>query len=178
FNQADHNRDGILTADEMQADATRFFGTLDLNHNGQIDPVELVQYEWELAPEIQVNSKLKRSPGETAPAPKQKPAEESLAETSALRGGARWIDEELQGGARYALLNIPEPVAAADADLDRAITLSEFRQAAVQRFQLLDTGHLGRVSLAQLESMRPIDPTTGRPVKRSAKADTRYGLPL
>ena len=36
----------------------------------------------------------------------------------------------LQGAARYALLNIPEPVAAADTDFNRGITLEEFRQAA------------------------------------------------
>src|SRR3954451_21616122 len=55
FYQADRNRDGMLTPDEMQADADRFFAKLDSNHDGEIDPDELVQYEWEIAPEIQVN---------------------------------------------------------------------------------------------------------------------------
>src|SRR4029453_358957 len=39
--QADRNRDGVLTADEMQADADRFFARLDSNHDGQIDPQEI-----------------------------------------------------------------------------------------------------------------------------------------
>ncbi len=52
----------MLTADEMQADADRFFARLDSNHDGQIDPEELKTYEWEIAPDIQVNSDWKRPP--------------------------------------------------------------------------------------------------------------------
>ena len=68
FGQADRNRDGMLTADEMQADADRFFARLDSNHDGQIDPEELKTYEWEIAPDVQVNSNWKRPRGETAAA--------------------------------------------------------------------------------------------------------------
>ena len=38
FQQADRNRDGSLTSDEMQADADRFFATLDENNDGELDP--------------------------------------------------------------------------------------------------------------------------------------------
>ena len=34
-----------LTADEMQADADRFFARLDSNRDGQIDPQEITAYE-------------------------------------------------------------------------------------------------------------------------------------
>src|SRR6185369_16621371 len=50
FGQADRNQDGMLTADEMQADADRFFARLDGNHDGQIDPQEIAAYEYEIAP--------------------------------------------------------------------------------------------------------------------------------
>jgi hypothetical protein len=66
-----------------------------------------------------------------------------------------------QGGGRFALLNIPEPVAAADADLSRGITLTEFGKAAFDRFGLLDTAHSGRLTLAQLQAMRPAAPLGG-----------------
>ena len=56
FNQADRNHDGMLTASEMVSDADRFFALLDTNHDGEIDPDELVNYEWRIAPEIQVMS--------------------------------------------------------------------------------------------------------------------------
>src|SRR6476469_6106246 len=61
FHQADRNGDGLLTVDEMQADAQRFFAHLDADHNGLIEPEELVQYEWEVAPEIQVGSRWRKS---------------------------------------------------------------------------------------------------------------------
>jgi hypothetical protein len=85
----------------------------------------------------------------------------------------------LQGAARYALLNIPEPVAAADADFNRAITLQEFELAAAARFQMLDTAHQGRLTLAQLEAM-PHAPSTDKHRKlRDVDADdTRIGNPL
>src|SRR5215217_3309720 len=51
FRQADRDQDGMLTPDEMQADAERFFTKLDGNHDGEIDPEEVVAYEWEVAPE-------------------------------------------------------------------------------------------------------------------------------
>ena len=50
FKQADRNHDGILTLDEMQADAERFFATLDTNHDGEIDPDEITHYEVDIAP--------------------------------------------------------------------------------------------------------------------------------
>ena len=170
FNQADRNHDGVLTADEMQADAARFFARLDTDENGSIDPEELVQYEWEVAPEIQVNARLRRPGGEKRPAGESEEQHRRTMTTTGLGGG-------LQGAARYALLNIPEPVAAADVNLDRSITLAEFRQAGVERFQLLDASHAGRLSLDQLKALLP--PAKGRKIKRSDDApDERYGVPL
>ena len=67
FRQADRNHDGVLTADEMQADADRFFAMLDTDHNGEIEPDELAHYEYEIAPDIQVMTKTKRNPDDPAP---------------------------------------------------------------------------------------------------------------
>jgi Ca2+-binding EF-hand superfamily protein len=50
FAQADSNRDGSLTLAEMQTDADRFFGLLDINHDGEIDPDEITHYEQVIAP--------------------------------------------------------------------------------------------------------------------------------
>src|SRR4029078_8826515 len=55
--QAHRNRDGILTAAEMQADADRFFATLDTSHDGQIDSDALHHYAVEVAAEIHVRDK-------------------------------------------------------------------------------------------------------------------------
>ena len=83
----------------------------------------------------------------------------------------------LQGAARYALLDMPEPVAAADTDFNRAITLDEFQSAARARFALLDRMHQGRLTLAQLEQLRP-SPTDRRNRRERDAADTRIGNPL
>ena len=187
FRQADRNHDGKLTQDEMIADADRFFATLDLDHNGQIDPEELVRYEWQLAPEIQVNSKRKRARGEPSPAkagPDDPIADDALGSDEAPKSGRQRrrtdfdLDTGPQGAARYALLNIPEPVAAADADFNRAITIDEFRQAAVARFQMLDRQHQGVLTLEGLRSLLPPAPAKGRPKVRKDAPDSRIGLPL
>ena len=63
FAQADRNHDAVLTVDEMVADAARFYALLDADHNGEIDPDEIANYEWEVAPDIQIMSKTRRAPG-------------------------------------------------------------------------------------------------------------------
>lgn len=183
FHRADQNHDGVLTADEMVTDADRFFATLDTNHDGEIDPDELGQYEWDVAPEIQVNARTKRPPDQPAPA-----ASPSTDGNDAPRDQRRKRGDEdsslglhgtLQGGARYGLLNIPEPVAAADADFNRAISLAEFRTAAMERFQLLDAAHQGRITLEQLELLRQqlLGSANGR-ARNERSRDMRLGNPV
>jgi Ca2+-binding EF-hand superfamily protein len=171
FRQADRNHDGVLTVDEMEADADRFFRTLDTDHNGEIDPDELVHYEWQVAPEIQVNTKRRRARGEQA---------SSLDEENkkASRAARQRADNGPQGAARYTLLNLPEPVAAADADLNRGISREEFRQAAIERFNLLDKAHAGRLGLEQLRALLPPPPGKGKQKRSKDAADTRIGQPL
>jgi hypothetical protein len=181
FSQADRNHDGVLTRDEMIVDADRFFATLDTDHDGEIDPDEVANYEYEIAPDIQVMSRTQRAPGQPAPAAQQSDDDQRHDRERMKRRAAE--DEAnlgfggaLQGAARYGLLNLPEPVAAADTDFNRAITIDEFRAAAITRFQLLDSGNRGRLTLAQLEALRP-DPWTKH--KRDDKAaDPRIGNPL
>jgi Ca2+-binding EF-hand superfamily protein len=180
FNQADRNHDGQLTADEMRADADRFFTTLDTDNDGLIGPEELIHYEWELAPDVQLSARLRRQPGEAAPA-KSADGGEQLAKNRRYGPGLGEPDSlyGLQGGARYGLLNMPEPVAAADADFDRAITRAEFGQAALERFQLLDREHRGALTLAGLEAMW--NSVLAKLHDRSHKAeqrDERLGGPL
>ena len=171
FHQADANGDGVLTPAEMQVDAERFFVHLDKDRNGLIEPQELVQYEWEVAPEIQVNARWRRS-SSRPPVPKP-----------GVRNGDRAIDASdfvLQGAGRYSLLNLPEPVAAADTNFDRAVSLAEFRNAAIERFNLLDRKHKGVLTLADLEALRPPQFVLGSKPQRRLKgeADSRIGAPL
>jgi hypothetical protein len=89
------------------------------------------------------------------------------------------MQSALQGAARYGLLNMPEPVAAADADFNRAISVAEFKQAALARFQLLDTAHRGTITLADLETLRAgVLATLHQRKRANDKVDTRVGAPL
>lgn len=183
FNQADRNHDGRITPEEMRADADRYFSMLDSDGDGQIGPEELIRYEWEIAPDIQLSARLRRQPGEAAPA---KPhAEEAVGGESDERPRKRGREDPeyliggLQGAARYGLLNMPEPVAAADADFNRAISRAEFEQAATERFQLLDTGHQGALTLASLEAMwTGVLAKLHEKKRRPDTVDTRVGVPV
>jgi Ca2+-binding EF-hand superfamily protein len=175
FEQADRNHDGVLTPDEMTADAQRFFETLDTNHDGEIDPDEIAHYENVVAPEVRTG--YIRSP-ETETAQGQGQGGWSGGgggrggggggrggggghhggrgrggggnEGGASFGGG---DDEARAG-RYGLLEIPEPVASADTDFNRGVSAEEFRNAALQRFQILDLDHKGRLTLSELQGIR------------------------
>ena len=178
FAHADRDHDGSLMPGEMQADADRFFARLDSDADGEIEPEELVAYEWEMAPEVQVNARWRQTAAQAAAEPAKRATARKADErrrTEQLPG----FDDALQGAARYALLNLPQPVAAADADFNRGITAAEFRSAALYRFRLLDRAGSGRITLVQLQAMVPPPPKKGRNPRRGKKQpDGRLGLPL
>ncbi|MFL6763905.1 MAG: hypothetical protein ACJ8FO_01770 [Sphingomicrobium sp.] len=132
FRQADGNHDGQLTVEEMQQDSGRFFALLDVNHDGEIDPDEITRYEDVVAPEIKVGAGYE------------------------LAAAGR--NDNHQGGARFSLLDLPEPVVSADANFNRGVSLAEFRQAAAQRFLALDIDHKGLLTFAELSGIRPAAP--------------------
>lgn len=134
FEQADSNHDGALTVEEMVADAERFYATLDTNHDGEIGPDEISHYEVVVAPQLRVRTFMG---------------------VENLPGGGQDVsyDDESSAG-HYGLLQIPEPVASADSNFSRGVTLDEFRQAAVRRFGSLDVDHTGQLTLARLKDIR------------------------
>jgi EF hand len=164
FEQADGNHDGVLTPDEMTADAQRFFETLDTNHDGEIDPDEIAHYENVIAPEVRTG--FIRSP-ETESGGGQEQGDWSgdrgggghRGGLSHRGGGGEGFgggfggDDEARAG-RYGLLEIPEPVSSADTDFNRGVSAQEFRTAALQRFRMLDLDHKGRLTLSDLQSIR------------------------
>ena len=152
FAQADRDHDGSLTVTEMESDADRFFALLDTNHDGEIDPDEISHYELDRTPEVRGEPDSLRRPKSTS-------ADEPAADTDTEI--AEGLYSEHQGAGRFGLLAIPEPVASADTDFNRGVSRDEFRRAAINRFALLDTTHTGRLSLPQLEAMRPSAPLGG-----------------
>jgi Ca2+-binding EF-hand superfamily protein len=155
FGQADLNHDGLITAAEMVADADRYFAVLDRQHDGEIDPDDIRYYEAAVVPQVRVQSKvsIKELPG---------------------GGVSEQFDDESSSGL-YNLLKIPQPVASADRNFDRGVSPEEFRSAARRRFQLLDSGGTGQLSLSQLQGIRrsAIAEATRRPVDQTAQPDPK-----
>ncbi|WP_207796718.1 hypothetical protein [Sphingomonas oleivorans] len=145
FAGADADRDGRVTAGEFVADASRFFKRIDKDGDAQIVPEEVIAYERDMAPEIALYA--------------QRP--------DASYGGG-------MGAGRWAWLNIPEPVSSTDADLDRAISLAEYLNAARRRFTLLDQGGRGWLALDDLPRTpaqeRALMPCRPRPAETSPTA--------
>lgn len=147
FAQADKNHDGRLTLDEMQSDAERFFATLDVGHDGEIDPDDITRYEQAVAPEVISGGSF------------------GLTEASTQGGGRKFFrgsEDQHQGAGRFGLLDLPEPVVSADSNFNRGVSVTEFRQAAAQRFLALDLDHHGYLTLDGLEVIRPAPPVAGK----------------
>jgi hypothetical protein len=132
FDQADRNDDGTLTVGEFMLDGDRFFTTLDKDGDGELLPGEVHSYEQDVAPEIRL---YQRRPEPGADGAK-KPGPDDRQQRRGGRPPA--YADGVIGAGRYAFLNIPNPVAAADSDVNRAITAREFRAAAAARFADLD----------------------------------------
>ena len=172
FVQADRNHDGQLTLDEIQADADRFFALLDVNHDGEIDPDEIERYETVVAPEISSGDHFAMAAMDTTEPEAGGGRGGYGGHSGGGHGGSggghhhdgggasfrRPDNEGHQGAARFGLLDLPEPVTAADTNFNRGVSLEEFRQAAGQRFLALDLDHRGLLTLAGLEKIRPAPP--------------------
>lgn len=141
FAQADADHDGVLTPAEFTADAERAFRRYDTNGDGVIDGIETAAYEDKVAPEI-LPRIANLSAGEGM--------DTTLFGGRGRQGGergargrprpARAGDRAQQGAGLFGLLDEPEPVTAADADLDGRITLAEWRRRTERRFALIVDG--------------------------------------
>lgn len=138
FTAADRDRDDGLTVAELRQDAARFFALLDSDGNGELGPSEIARYENEIAPEVQVGLQMRGS------------GFGDWRGRGSRRRRVATYDEGIQGAGRYAFLNIPQPVIAADSDMNRGVSIAEFAEAAGERFALLDSNRDGRLARAEL----------------------------
>ena len=123
FSRTDADKDGALSSDEFVNDARAFFAVLDANKDGLIDGFEDGDYETRIAPEL---------------------AAGGLA--AGARSDRRRRDKlEPAGAARFGLLPEPQPLRAADADINFKVTAAEWDQAASRRFAKLDKNADGRL---------------------------------
>lgn len=152
FAAADKNHDGKITLEEFRADAIAFFDELDANHDGVIDGFESQAYEQRIAPEILPRIEgLAAEEGMNLTLGRHTAGEPEIGASRGARGGReRAGDRKAQGAGLFGLLNEPEPVTAADTQFDSKITRQEFLSAADRRFEALDIGREGYLTLATL----------------------------
>lgn len=152
FDQADRNRDGKLTVGELMLDGDRFFAILDKDRSGELLPDEVAAYEQDMVPEIRL---YQRRP-ERKPDADGKPdrgGDGDRPQRQAKRGKPAPLPpgvDGTMGAGRYSFLNIPNPVAAADRDINRAVTEQEFRVSAAERFADLDSKQSKALTFDQL----------------------------
>ncbi len=177
FDGADANKDGAVTLPEFIADAARFFAVLDRGKDGEIDPDDIDYYETVLAPEIRTGGEGampggggrmrggggggrggrggggggRRGGGGSGGGF----GGGSGGGEDAGSGGAsgpRYGDVR-RGAARFSFFDYPEPVVVADTNFNRGIDPREFRDAAIDRFQLLDKNHDGKLTFDELPKL-------------------------
>jgi EF hand len=165
FKQADKDGDGKIDHGEFIADASAFFDVLDVNHDGILGTYEVVAYERVIAPEIlglkpSATGDLRGAPT----APGHGGAKLWLAQYTGGSGmsnvpvnlgpppsaDASPVEMPPQGAAPFSLLDVPEPLAAADVDFSGVITKANFLKVANRRFNTLDTAQDGYLVLAKL----------------------------
>lgn len=165
FDGADANRDGALSGGEFEADAARVFALLDRGKDGEIDPDDIAHYESVLAPEIRAGGPMmgmmrgrggggRGKGGKVGGMGGGGMGGGGMGGGSAGGGGAGRAAGSAaqipQGAARFGFLGYPQPVTAADRNLNRGVDPQEFERAADERFALLDTNRDGKLGFDEL----------------------------
>ena len=151
FKLADENGDGGISAVEFRADAKAFFSLLDTNGDKVIDGDEMAAYE-QMAP-----GRTRAAGGAAAPVSSSRPQAKSSApvpkgQVAIVTSGKVPSSTRIHvADTRIDFSEVPQPVAMADLNLDRRVTIEEFMKTASRRFTNYDVDQDGRLSRKELD---------------------------
>ena len=147
---ADQDDDGAVSNVEFRGDADAFFASLDLDGDKIIDGDEMAKYE-QLAPgRTRAAGGGAQLPSSARPKPKSSTAVAQGQVGIVASGDAPSATRIHPGGGRINFSEVPQPVAMADANLDRRVTLAEFRKTAERRFSNYDVDKNGKLTRKEL----------------------------
>ena len=157
FKQADKDGDGKVDHGEFIADASAFFDLLDLNHDGVLSSYEVANYEPNVAPEILGYNVAVSDLRGARSLPGHGGARLWLAQMATPQVGLDQPNEPTaqtetlpEGAAPFSFLEVPEPLAAADAEFRGFILKDNYLKVAGRRFNTLDHDNDGFLTLAKL----------------------------
>ena len=174
FAGADTNHDGRLSRAEFVADAMRFFALLDVDHDRRIGAAEIDRYERDILPEVNDGSyagggdwspsasgaggSRNRGGGRMGGGGHRRSGESGGSSREGAGRGSNGADGgymfHASGAGRFGYLATPEPVTAADADLDHVVSAQEFMASAGRRFDILDSNGDGMIDPRELPKLR------------------------
>lgn len=137
---ADRNHDGALEQEEAIEDGAAFFARIDTNGDHFLMPAELAAYRDAQAPTAYLDRAVREShhQAEDSEGGKRKGGSPAFTSTIGLRGQ-------------------PDPIMAADANLDFKVSADELRAKIAARFAHLDQDHDSRLTPAELAAECPPD---------------------
>ena len=148
----DANRDGAVRRAEFIDDATAQFARMDLDHDGAVDPAELQRQRPPPGPpdgrRTAPTATRERTPYSSGGGFGDGPGGFGRPLAGTL-GGSGFRPHGTGGYAGDFSLR-PDPVMAADVNLDNRVTTAEFRERATRTFDRLDTNRDGVLSREEL----------------------------
>jgi hypothetical protein len=150
FKLADQDGDGMISRLEFRGDAAAFFATLDADGDKVIDGDEMAEYE-QMAPG-KTRAAGGGGPTLSSRRPEARPsAPVEQGQAAIVSSGKVPSATRIHAGdGRINFSEVPQPVAMADLNLDRRVTLDEFMKTASKRFANYDVDQDGRLSRNEL----------------------------
>ena len=147
---ADEDNDGAISRREFRTDAEAFFASLDTTHDKIIDADEMAVYEQSAPGRTRAAGGGAEQASSSRPKPKSSAPVEEGQVAIVSSGNVPSATRIHPGGGAIDFSSVPQPVAMADRNIDRRVTLDEFIDTADRRFANYDVDQDGRLSRKEL----------------------------